>query len=111
MKKRPILKTSRLTLRPFSLDDAPRVQMLAGDKEIARTTLNIPHPYEDGDAERWIKTHEPLFNEGKLVNFAIVLSDTNELIGVISLVLKKDFDNAEMGYWISVPYWGKGVLY
>ena len=108
MNKQPNLKTERLKLRPFTLDDAPRVQKLAGDKEIARTTLNIPHPYKDGDAEEWIKTHEPLFEKGKLANCAIVLADTNELIGAIGLIIAKDFDRAEMGYWIGKPYWEKG---
>ena len=108
MNKQPILKTERLKLRPFTLDDASRVQELAGDKEIARTTLLIPHPYEDGDAEKWINTHEPMFRLGELVNYAIVRANTNELIGAISLNLSKDYDRAEMGYWIGKPYWDNG---
>ena len=57
MSKLPTLTTDRLVLRAFTLDDAPRVQALAGRMEIARTTLTIPHPYEDGMAEEWISTH------------------------------------------------------
>lgn len=108
MNKQPILKTKRLRLRSFSLEDAACVQKLAGDKEIARTTLHIPHPYNDGDAEKWINTHEPMFRLGELVNYAIVLADTDELIGTIGLTLSKDYDRAEMGYWIGQPYWGCG---
>jgi [ribosomal protein S5]-alanine N-acetyltransferase len=47
----PTLQTERLILRPFDLGDAPEVQRLAGDWEIANTTLMVPHPYEDGMAE------------------------------------------------------------
>jgi [ribosomal protein S5]-alanine N-acetyltransferase len=44
LEKFPSLKTERLILRPFSLDDAKDVQRLAGDVDIAKTTLTIPHP-------------------------------------------------------------------
>ena len=45
-----ILETDRLLLRPFLLSDASDVQRLAGNRAIADTTLNVPHPYEDGMA-------------------------------------------------------------
>lgn len=52
MKNLPDIKTVRLILRPFRLSDAPVVQKLASDKAIADTTLNIPHPSEDGIISR-----------------------------------------------------------
>jgi RimJ/RimL family protein N-acetyltransferase len=104
----PSLQTERLVLRPFSLKDAPDVQRLAGDPAIADTTLNIPHPYEDGVAEAWISTHQPEFDEGKGVTFAITLRETGELVGAIGLRLENRFNRAEMGYWIGKPYWGFG---
>ncbi|MCP4703417.1 MAG: GNAT family N-acetyltransferase [candidate division Zixibacteria bacterium] len=108
MDKQPILKTERLVLRPFSLDDAPQVQKLAGDKEIARTTLLIPHPYKDSDAKEWISTHEPMLKEDKSVTYAVILAETDDLIGAIGLTLSKIYEHAELGYWIGVPFWGKG---
>ena len=56
MTAQPTLHTSRLTLRPFTLDDAPAVQRLASAYEVALNTLLIPHPYPDGAAEEWIAT-------------------------------------------------------
>jgi RimJ/RimL family protein N-acetyltransferase len=108
MVMQPTLKTKRLILRPFTLVDAPDVQRLAGDKSIADTTINIPHPYEDGLAEKWIGTHREKFEKGELVNFAIVLREREILIGAIGLVISKRHEFAELGYWIGKPYWGNG---
>jgi hypothetical protein len=55
MKQRPTLHTVRLVLRPFELAPAQDVQRLAGEKAIADTTANIPHPYLDGMAEQWMR--------------------------------------------------------
>jgi [ribosomal protein S5]-alanine N-acetyltransferase len=108
MKQYPTVETKRLILRPFEMADAGTVQLLAGDRAIADTTLNIPHPYEDGVAEQWIATHQPKFEAGELVNFAIVLRATGECIGAIGLVISGRFDRAELGYWIGRPFWNKG---
>jgi [ribosomal protein S5]-alanine N-acetyltransferase len=108
MKKRRVLKTKRLILRPFKLSDAKSVQQKAGKKEIAKTTLNIPHPYPDGVAEEWISTHQSKFESGELVNYAITLKETGELIGAVGLVVTKKFNHAELGYWIDKSYWGEG---
>jgi len=107
-KERPTIETERLILRPFCLTDAPAVQKLAGDIEIARNTNAIPHPYEDGMAEEWIGTHQAKFEEGKLVNFANVLRETGQLIGAIGLVVAIEDDRAELGYWVGKPYWNSG---
>jgi RimJ/RimL family protein N-acetyltransferase len=104
----PTLETERLILRPFSLDDAKQVQMLAGDKLVASTTLSIPHPYKDGMAENWINTHAEKLNEGKGVVFAITLNNSGKLVGAISLMNIVEGHRAELGFWVGVPYWNKG---
>ncbi|WP_231510411.1 GNAT family N-acetyltransferase [Fischerella sp. PCC 9605] len=70
-------------------------------------TLTIPHPYDDGMAEEWIKTHPAAFKEGKDVNFAIALRNTDALCGAIGLGINQDHNHAELGYWIGKPYWGQ----
>jgi len=108
MDERPTIQTNRLLLRPFSLDDAPVVQKLAGERDIASTTLNIPHPYEDGMAEEWISTHQARYVKGASVVFAIVLRADESLIGAMGLEISKDNDRAELGYWIGKQYWNLG---
>ncbi|MFB2934611.1 GNAT family N-acetyltransferase [Aerosakkonemataceae cyanobacterium BLCC-F154] len=107
-KQQPTIHTERLILRPFMLSDAPEVQRLASDRAIAAVTLTIPHPYEDGMAEDWIKTHSKAFVEGKEVVFAITFPETNILCGAIGLLINREHNRAELGYWIGQPFWGNG---
>lgn len=98
------LKTARLTLRPFTMQDAPAVQQLASAYEVALNTLMIPHPYPDGAAEQWIGKQAEEYAANRIHNFAI---DDGELAGAIGLVMKGD-GIAELGYWVGVPFWGRG---
>ncbi len=106
--EQPVLGSERLILRPFRLQDAPRVEELAGDRAIADTTLNIPHPYPPGAAREWIKGHAPSYRKGEGVIYAVVLRPSGELIGAVGLGLELRFNRAELGYWIGKPYWGQG---
>jgi [ribosomal protein S5]-alanine N-acetyltransferase len=105
----PTLSTQRLILRPFTLEDAPTVQELAGAWEIAEMTASIPHPYEDGMAEAWIGTHQDAFQRGETINFAVTTRTGGVLVGAISLMgINSSQHQAEAGYWIGKPYWNKG---
>jgi [ribosomal protein S5]-alanine N-acetyltransferase len=103
----PTLETGRLLLRPWTLADAPVMQKLAGEKCVARFT-SLPHPYKDGEAEKFIGTHEKQFAEGKALVLAITLRESGEIIGCIGL--HGDFSTgiSELGYWIGAEFWGKG---
>ncbi len=102
------LKTERLLLREFRMEDAPTVQHLAGERDVAKKTANIPHPYEDGMAEAWIQRHQGLVEDGELVTYAVTLKPDDTLIGAISLRIETRNHLAELGYWIGKPYWNKG---
>jgi ribosomal-protein-alanine N-acetyltransferase len=104
----PTLTTERLTLRPFQLDDAWDVERLAGMREIADTTLNIPHPYPLGAATAWIESHPPAWTDGTNATFAIVETKTGKLVGAISLMIKREHRRAELGYWIARDRWNNG---
>lgn len=107
MTTQPILPTNRLMLRPFLLSDAPRVQLLAGDRRVSAMTVNIPYPYADGLAEPWINSHAASYQSGEAIIYAITLAHNDELIGTVSLTQRTSAD-ANLGYWIGVPYWGQG---
>jgi RimJ/RimL family protein N-acetyltransferase len=104
----PTLTTERLVLRPLAPDDAPAVQALIAEREIAANTLTIPHPYPEGGAAEWIEKHAGEFARGAGVVFAVTLRGDGTLVGVIGLDLVAEHQRAEMGYWVGKPYWGNG---
>ena len=99
------ITTDRLTLRPFTLEDAPRVRKLAGDYEVARMCGTVPHPYPEGVAEEWIAKHEGWRAQGVAYPFAIEVG--GELMGSIG-VGKERFGEHELGYWLGQAFWGHG---
>ena len=52
----PLIKTPRLVLNQFTLDDVTEVNTICSNKAIADTTAHIPHPYTKEFAIEWIQT-------------------------------------------------------
>ena len=103
----PVLETKRLALRVPSLKDAKTVAALANDRRIAENTARIPHPYKTADAEGFIAGANKAGGEAV---FLITLRDET-VIGACGIVMQKltgQERTPELGYWLGVPYWGKG---
>ena len=75
---------------------------------MASTTLSIEHPYEDGMAEKWIKSSQRKVAAGKLMTFAITLLTDESFLGAIGLHLDDTVKRGELTYWIGKPYWNQG---
>ena len=95
-----------------------------GAKEIYNTTLNIPYPYTEADADFWIyKRIEATRRQGVEVTFAIRKSD-GQLIGGIGAdgldvaaiprgnqtFSAPGAHRVEIGYWLAKPFWGQGIM-
>ena len=106
--EQPVLRTSRLILRPFVFEDALAVQLLAGAREVADTTLHIPHPYPSGAAEQWIATHSTAWDARTGVTYAVTDATNGVLLGATALTIAPAHARGELGYWIGVPYWNLG---
>ncbi|WP_371817508.1 GNAT family N-acetyltransferase [Virgibacillus sp. MSJ-26] len=101
------LETDRLILRPFGMDDATRVQELAGNEDVAKTTLGIPHPYPIDAAESWIESHLRMVKNGTFP-FAMVLKSESILVGTMTIRVNKPHKKGELAYWVGKAYWGNG---
>jgi len=99
-----LLETPRLILREWTESDVPELVPLIGAREVAETTLRIPHPYQEEHARKFIASL-PKENELRL---AIRLRSDGRLLGGIGLHPQVGHQRAELGYWIGVPFWGNG---
>lgn len=103
------LETKRLRLRPLTPEDAPTVARLAGRREIAHTTISIPHPYSEPHAQEWIAAHTGQQNSAKQVAFGVTIRTDGQLIGAVGLrEIDTEHCQTEMGFWIGLDWWGKG---
>jgi RimJ/RimL family protein N-acetyltransferase len=103
-----MLTTDRLVLRGFTLADAAEVHLHVSDRDVAATTLRIPHPYPEGEAARWIETHAITLASGLGVPLAVTERDGGAIVGAIGLEIVREHGHAELGYWIARAAWGRG---
>ena len=102
----PVLRSARLRLRPFALTDCAEVNRLVGDEAVASTLVAVKYPYSEDMARRWIANHQPSYDAGGSLNFAVEERASQVLVGFIGI--GGDESRAGMGYWYGRPYWGKG---
>lgn len=95
-----------VTLKDIQVANTAEIQQLANNPLIAQNLKDVfPHPYGLANAEEFLN----LAKQGVLGHvFGIFVNDT--FIGVCRAVPQSDIyrNNAEIGYWIGEPYWGKG---
>ncbi len=95
-------------LRPWSLDDINSLVKFANNYKIAKNLTNqFPHPYTIENGKRFIQM---TLDYQPTQIFAIEI--LGEASGGIGLHLQNDIQikNAELGYWLAEPYWGKGII-
>lgn len=106
-----VLETDRLILRGWREDDAPSLFKYASDERIGPSAGWLPHKNED---------YSRAFIRAVLLRdevYAICLKgNENEPVGSIGLTLTGSPERpllhgeAELGYWIGVPFWGQGLV-
>jgi len=101
------METKRLILRSWTLDDIDQLYELAKDEHVGPDCGWNPHKSKE----------ESQFVLEKILmvpqTYAIVLKETHQVIGNISLFHGKDCENEhqkEVGFWLGYPYWGKGYM-
>ena len=105
--KAMVLETERLILRPWEDADAEECYKYAKDSQVG--------PIAGWPVHTSVENSRQVIRDVLMVpeTYAIVLKETGLPIGSIGLhhndLAEKD-DEAELGYWLGVPYWGRGIV-
>jgi RimJ/RimL family protein N-acetyltransferase len=95
-------------LRNWEISDLEKLVEHANNSNIAKWLTNqFPYPYTEIDGRAYI---EMVMNDSINKVFAIDIS--GDAVGSIGIFLQSDVHckNAEIGYWLSEKYWGKGIM-
>lgn len=105
------LETSRLILRPWQEADAEALYKYAKDPAIGPIAGWPPHT----SIAHSLEIIRTVFTAPE--TYAVVLKETNEPVGSAGIMFGDGMhsaamqaDEAEIGYWIGVPYWGQGLI-
>jgi len=106
-----MLETDRLILRAWEESDAPALYKYASDPAVGPIAGWPPHTSVEHSREI-IRT---VFAAPE--TYAVVLKTTKEPVGCCGIMLGDGLHSAEIksgeaeiGYWIGVPYWGQGLI-
>lgn len=95
-------------LRPWKESDIDSLVKYANNWNIAKNlTDKFPHPYGIEDGKAFLKF---AMNNKQALMLAIDID--NEAVGSIGIFPQDDIHryNAELGYWLAEPFWGKGII-
>lgn len=104
------METQRLILRPWTENDAESLYNYAKDPAIGPIAGWPPHTSVENSRE----IIRDILSAPE--TYAVVLKETNEPIGSVGIMFADGVHSADMqdgdaeiGYWIGVPYWGQDL--
>lgn len=103
LEKRPILETTRLTLRAPRASDAGLISLYTSDLRLAAMTATIPHPNPPGAVEAFLRNAAA--SEGDL-HWTI---DATKGLGCEVVGAAGLDQDGEIGYWIGPFFWNLGL--
>src|ERR1700690_2533169 len=103
-----ILRTNRLLLREFILQDADALAKVLSDP---KTMRYYPAPYDRAGVEGWIARNIQRYRDDGVGLWAMELNATQELIGDCGVILQQVEGEPlhEIGYHLRRDFWGMGL--
>jgi ribosomal-protein-alanine N-acetyltransferase len=111
MPDQPTVEARRLRLRPLGPRDAAAIQAAASARVIADTMISLPHPYPDGEAERYLARQQSEREQGRAATFAIERKLDGRFCGLVEVrEIDQEHSQAELSFWLAVEAWGRGYM-
>lgn len=106
-----MIETERLILRPWQEADAEAMFRYASDPDIGPVAGWPPHT----SVENSLEIIRTVFAAPE--TYAVVLKETGEPVGSCGIMFSDGLHSAamkhgeaEIGYWIGKPFWGRGLI-
>lgn len=104
----PVLQTDRLLLRPFCKEDTKDVfECWESDPDVAKYMFWTSHN-DIKKTEKWIEFEMEQIKKTDWYRFAIVIKNTNELVGTVLIYYEDEVASWEIGYNLGKRYWSRG---
>ncbi len=104
-----VLELGDWRVRPHRAGDLAALVRHANNVKVAANLRDrFPHPYTAAAGQAWL---DLVAEMQPMLAFALAEGESDELIGGIGLYPLADVHriDAELGYWVCEPHWGKGV--
>ncbi len=105
-----MLETERLLIRPFTLDDLPRLIEMRADPEVSKYLGGRQLQNADALAKR-VEVYIDCTEKFGFGMSAMIWKETGELIGWSGLQPLDGTPEIEVGYGMIKDFWGKGIGY
>ena len=103
-----IAKTKRFTIRTYRKSDAPSLAENINNKKIHLALGDVPYPYSLDDARKFIEETMKEARKKKPSKLSYVIDISGEVAGAVGFG-QIEGHKAEIGYWLSEKYWGRGI--
>ncbi|MBE0697858.1 MAG: GNAT family N-acetyltransferase [Anaerolineaceae bacterium] len=104
----PTIKTERLFLRAWSMDNAEMLFQILQEKDILQYFPN-PNPPSVDRVQRYIAHQLAHWQEYGYGHWAVVSQETKEVLGWVGLEYLTDVKETEVAYLLTRRVWGKGL--
>lgn len=101
-----------IVIRDFDRKDAQNLHRIVREKEIHRFMRdwaeNAPEPKDYYDFIDWLQTVKDSTDVYDNKRYAVVLKETDEMIGMVGMGLEETLNEVEVAYFMSEKYRSKG---
>ena len=99
---------TQFKIRPWRIEDLDNLVKHANNWNVAKNLMDrFPYPYTESDGKAFLGF---VIMDDPVHNFAIEVK--GYAVGGIGIELQTDVyrKNAELGYWLAEPFWGKRII-